>query len=141
MTAPQYRGSAGHRGLFGSLLALVGALADFFESRFGLFASESKAALAQLLTLIICLVGALMFLAIGYLFLVVSLIMWIAHLAALPWWWITMAAAVLHLILALLFLLIAKSRTGKPMFPATTAELEKDRQWLKSLDGRSRPTN
>ena len=141
MTAPQYRGSAGHRGLFGSLLALVGALADFFESRFGLFATESKAALAQLLTLIICLVGALMFLGIGYVFLVVGLVMWIARLAAMPWWWITLAAAVLHFILALVFLLIARSRTGKPLFPATTAELEKDRQWLKSLDGRSRPTN
>jgi len=141
MTAPQYRGSAGHRGLFGSLLALVGALADFFESRFGLFATESKAALAQLLTLIICLVGALMFLGIGYVFLVVGLVMWIARLAAMPWWWITLAAAVLHFLLALVFLLLAKSRTGKPLFPATTAELEKDRQWLKSLDGRSRPTN
>lgn len=141
MTAPQYRGSAGHRGLFGSLLALVGALADFFESRFGLFASESKAALAQLLTLIVCLVGALMFLAIGYVFLIVGAVMWIARLAGMPWWWITLAAAVLHFILAVVFLFVAKSRTGKPLFPATTAELEKDRQWLKSLDGRSRPTN
>jgi len=141
MTSPQYRGSAGHRGLFGSLLALVAGLADFFESRFGLFATESKAALAQLLTLIVCLVGALMFLAIGYVFLIVGAVMWIARLAGLPWWWITLAAAVLHFILALVFLLIARSRTGKPLFPATTAELEKDRQWLKSLDGRSRPTN
>jgi uncharacterized membrane protein YqjE len=141
MTAPQYRGSAGHRGLFGSLLALVAALSDFFESRLGLFATESKAAGAQLLTLIICLVAALMFLAIGYVFLIVSAVVWIARLTAMPWWWITLAAAVAHFLFALVFLLVAKSRTAKPLFPATTAELEKDRQWLKSLDGRSRPSN
>jgi uncharacterized membrane protein YqjE len=139
--ATRFRGSAGHRGLLGSLLALIGALADFVESRLGLFASESKTALAQLLTLIICLVGALMFLAIGYVFLMVSAVVWVAHLVAMPWWWIALAAAVLHFLFALVFLLIAKSRTAKPLFPATTAELEKDRQWLKSLDGRSRPIN
>jgi hypothetical protein len=46
-----------------------------------------------------------------------------------------------HFLIALLLLLIAKSQTAKPLFPETTIELEKDRQWLKSLDGRSRPTN
>jgi uncharacterized membrane protein YqjE len=139
--ATRSRGSAGHGGLLSGLLALVGALADFVESRLGLFATESKAALAQLLTLIICVVAALMFFAIGYIFLVASAVVWVARLAGVSWWWIALAAAGVHFLMALVLLLVAKSQTAKPLFPETTTELEKDRQWLKSLDGRSRPTN
>jgi uncharacterized membrane protein YqjE len=139
--ATRSRGSAGHGGLFSGLLALVGALADFVESRLGLFATESKAALAQFLTLIICVVAALMFFAIGYIFLVASAVVWLARIAGVHWWWIALAGAGVHFLIALLLLLVAKSQTAKPLFPETTTELEKDRQWLKSLDGRSRPTN
>jgi uncharacterized membrane protein YqjE len=139
--ATRSRGSAGHGGLLSGLLALVGALADFVESRLGLFATESKAALAQLLTLIICVVAALMFFAIGYIFLVAGAVVWVARLAGVSWWWIALAAAGVHFLMTFVLLLIAKSQTAKPLFPETTTELEKDRQWLKSLDGRSRPTN
>src|SRR5664279_4040582 len=135
------RGSAGHGGLLSGLLALVGALADFVESRLGLFATESKAALAQLLTLIICVAVALIFFAIGYIFLVASAVVWLARIAGINWWWIALAGAGVHFLIALLLLLVAKSQTAKPLFPEPTTELEKDRQWLKSLDGRSRPTS
>lgn len=139
--ATRFRGSAGQGGLLSSLLALVGALASFIESRLGLFATESKAALAQLLMLIVCVIGALLFFAIGYIFLMASAVVWLARIAGVPWWWIALAAAGLHFLVALILLLVAKAWTARPLFPATTAELEKDRQWLKSLDGRSRPTN
>jgi uncharacterized membrane protein YqjE len=139
--ARRSRGSAGHGGLLSGLLALIGALADFAESRLGLFAAESKAALAQLLTLIICVVVALMFFAIGYIFLVASAVVWLARIAGVNWWWIALAGTGVHFLIALILLLVAKSQTAKPLFPETTTELEKDRQWLKSLDGRSRPTN
>ncbi|HJX25176.1 MAG TPA: hypothetical protein VJ252_03405, partial [Chthoniobacterales bacterium] len=78
--ATRSRGPAGHGGLFSGLLALVGALTDFVESRLGLLATESKAALTQLLMLIICVAVALMFFAIGYIFLVASAVVWVARL-------------------------------------------------------------
>ena len=53
----RFRGSAGHGGFLSSLVGLISALIRFAESRLGLFAQESKAAFAQLLTLIICLVA------------------------------------------------------------------------------------
>ena len=139
--ATRSRGPAGHGGLFSGLLALIGALADFIESRLGLVASESKAALVRLLALIICVAAALMFFAIGYIFLVASAVVWVARLAGVNWWWIALGAAGLHFLMTIVLLLIAKTQTAKPLFPETTIELEKDRQWLKSLDGRSRPTN
>lgn len=139
--ATRFRSSAGHGGLLSNVLAFVGALAGFIESRLELVASESKAALAQLLALIACLIAALMFFAIGYIFLIASAVVWLARTAGVTWWWIALAAAGVHFLFALILLLIAKIWTAKPMFPATLAELEKDRQWLKSLDARSRPTN
>jgi uncharacterized membrane protein YqjE len=137
----RFRSSAGHGGLLNSLVALISALICFAESRFGLFAEESKAALAQLLALVLFLVTALMFFAIGYIFLVASAVVWLARIAGVTWWWIALAAAGFHFLIAFILLLVAKTWTAKPLFPATTAELEKDRQWLKSLDGRSRPAN
>ena len=139
--ATRSRDSAGHGGLLNSALAFVGALASFIETRLALVASESKAALAQVLALIACLVAALMFFAIGYIFLIASAVVWLARTAGVTWWWIALAAAGLHFLLALILVIIAKFWTAKPLFPATSAELEKDRQWLKSLDGRSRPAN
>lgn len=139
--ATRFRGSAEHGGLLSNALAFVGALAGFIESRLELVASESKAALAQLLALIACLIAALMFFAIGYIFLIASAVVWLARTAGVTWWWIALAAAGVHFLFALILLIIAKVWTAKPLFPATSAELEKDRQWLKSLDARSRPTN
>ena len=139
--ATRFGGSAEHGGLFGSVLEFISALASFIESRLELVASESKAALAQVLALIACLVAALLFFAIGYIFLIASAVVWLARTAGVTWWWIALAAAGVHFLFALILLIIAKVWTAKPLFPETSAELEKDRQWLKSLDARSRPTN
>jgi len=40
---------AGHSGLLGNALALISAVADFFESRLALAAKESKSAAVQIL--------------------------------------------------------------------------------------------
>jgi len=85
-------------GFIGSLVALASALADFFESRAALFATESKAALVQFVL------------------------------------WTALAAAGLHILIALIFLLVARSGIKRPIFRATTAELKKDREWLKNLE-------
>jgi uncharacterized membrane protein YqjE len=135
------RGPAGHGGFLGSLFGLVGGLGAFIESRIGLFATESKSALVQLLTLIVCVVTALIFFVMGYIFLIASAVVWLAGIAGVSWWWIALAGTCVHFLLAIILLLIAKARMAEPLFPITTAELEKDRQWLKNLDAKSRPTN
>ena len=82
--ATRSRNPAGHAGLLDNLLALASALAGFFESRFALFSRESKAALVQMLGLAACLIAAVMLVAIGYIFLIVSAVAGLAHLEALP---------------------------------------------------------
>jgi uncharacterized membrane protein YqjE len=121
-------------GLIGSLVALASALADFFESRAALFATESKAAAVQFILIAICLVAALLFSAFGYVFLLVGGVVAIAHWANMSWVWIALDAAALHILIALIFIMIALKGIKKPIFRETTAELKKDREWLKNLE-------
>ena len=137
----RFRNPAGHAGLLHNLLALVNDLAGFLESRLGLFAKESKTALVQVLILVACLAGAAVLALFGYVFLIASALVGIAHALQISWVWITLAAAGLHFILALVCLLIARSRMKQSMFEATAAELKKDREWLKNLNKQDRSTN
>ena len=135
------RNPAGHAGLLQNLFALVNALAEFFESRFALVAEESKAAAVQLLILVGCLVFALLLCALGYVFLITGAVVGLAHLVGISWPWIALAAAALHFIVALVLLLIARSRISKPFFRVTLAELKKDREWLRNLETTNQSTN
>jgi uncharacterized membrane protein YqjE len=137
----RFRNPAGHAGLLHNVLAVVNDLAGFLESRIGLFARESKTALLQILVLVACIVAAAVFALFGYVFLLASAIAGLAHALHVSWIWITLGAAGLHFILALVCLLIARSRMKKSMFEATAAELKKDREWLKNLDKKSPSTN
>jgi len=132
--SPRSRNPAGHAGLLENLLALLATLAEFFESRFALVAQESKAAAVQLLILAGCLIFALVLCALGYIFLITGVVVGLAHLAGISWPWIALAAAAVHFIIALVLILVARSRITKPVFPNTRAELKKDREWLKNLD-------
>src|SRR5438067_8604795 len=93
-------------GFIGSVVALLSAFADFFESRAALFATESKAAAVQFVLVAICLIAALLFFAFGYVFLLATAVVAIAHLANVSWLWIALGAAVLHILIALIFLVI-----------------------------------
>ena len=133
------RNAAGHTGFVNNLLAFIGAIVSFAEGRFALFARESKTAFGQIVGLLACVVGALMFLAMGYVFLIVSAIVGIAHLAQVSWIWVALAGALLHFVLVLAFLLGARSLIRKPMFREFASELKKDREWIKNLDRATRP--
>ena len=135
------RNPAGHAGLLENLLALLNALAEFFESRFALLAEESKGAAVQLLILVGCLIFALLLCALGYVFLITGAVVGLAHLIGISWPWVALAAAVVHFIVALVLLFVARSRITKPLFRATLAELKKDREWLKNLDATNQSTS
>ena len=132
-TAPP-RSRPRQTGLIGSLVALASALADFFESRAALLATESKAALFQILIAALCLVLAILFFAFGYIFLLATAVVAIAHMANVSWLWVALAAAGLHFVLALIFLLVAGTGIKRPLFRGTRTELEKDRKWLRNLE-------
>jgi len=135
------RNPAGHAGLPETVLALASALTEFFEGRFALFAQESKAALVQLVVLAACLILALVLCVLGYVFLIASAVVGLAHLAGISWLWTALAAAGAHFVITLILLLVARSRMTKPLFGATLTELKEDREWLKNLDATNQPTS
>ena len=121
-------------GLIGSLVALASALADFFESRGALLATESKAALVQFLIGAVCILAALLFFVFGYIFLLATIVVAIAHAANISLLWVAFAAAGLHFVIALILILIAGTGIKRPVFRGTIEELKKDREWLRNLE-------
>ena len=136
----RFRNPAGHAGLLNNLVSLLNALVGFFEARASLFAHESKSALAHIVVVIACLIGALVLVAFGYVFLLVSVVFAIAHALAVSWVWIAMATAFLHFVLAIACVVVARHELKEKLFESTAAELRRDREWLKELDKRSRYT-
>ena len=131
--SPPSRNPAGHSGLLDNALALISAFAEFFEIRFTLIAQESKSAALQIAILVGCVIGALALCVMGYVFLIISAVMGLAHLLGISWPWVALIVAVLHFIIAGALLLVGRSRITKPMFRDTRDELKKDREWLKTL--------
>ena len=137
----RFRNPAGHAGLLHNLVSLLNSLAGFLESRIALLAKESKTALVHVLVLVGCLAAAAFLAVFGYIFLVASAIVGLAHALHISWVKMALMAAGLHFVLAFVFVLIARSRMNKSMFEMTGVELKKDREWLKNLDKESRSTN
>jgi len=132
--SPSSRNPAGHSGLIDNALGLLSAIVEFFEIRFALAAEESKAAALQLLILVGCVIAALALCVMGYVFLIVSAVVGIAHLLGTSWAVVALVVALVHFIIAGALLLVARSRITKPMFRDTRDELKKDREWLKTLN-------
>jgi uncharacterized membrane protein YqjE len=132
--SPPSRNPAGHSGLLDNVLGLLSATVEFFEVRFAVLAEESKSAVLQLLILVGCVMAALALCAMGYVFLIVSAVVGIAHLLGTSWPVVALVVALVHFIIAGVLVLIARSRITKPMFPDTVGELKRDRAWLKTLN-------
>ena len=128
------RNPAGHSGLLDNALGLISAVVAFFESRFVLLAQESKSAAVQLLILVGCIIAALALSVMGYVFLIVSAVVGLAHLLGTSWPVVALVVALLHFIIAGVLLLVARNRITKPMFRDSIDELKKDREWLKTLN-------
>jgi len=121
------RNPAGHAGLIDNAIGLVSALFAYVETRAALLAVESKAAVLAFA------LGALIAVVFGYIFILASLIVGIAHRSGISWTWIALGAGLLHIALAVVCVLLAKARLTGRLYPETRAELKRDQQWLKSL--------
>ena len=132
--SPRPRNPAGHSGLLDNTLGLLSAIVEFFEIRFALAGQESKAAALQIAILVGCVIAALALCVMGYVFLIVSAVVGIAHLLGTSWPVVALVVALVHFIIAGVLLLVARSRITKPMFRDTVDELKKDREWLKTLN-------
>jgi hypothetical protein len=62
----------------------------------------------QLLVLAACLISALLFGVLGYLFLIASAVIALERLAGISWIWTALAAPGAHFVVALILLLVAR---------------------------------
>ena len=129
-----FRNPAGHAGLLETLRSLVASLTQFLESRVQLAARESKAAARHLLTLVACLIAAAVLSIFGYVFLIVFVVVELAHLLGVYWIWVALGLALLHFVAALCCLIIARGQVKRPILRETASVLKEDTEWLKNLD-------
>ncbi len=134
----RFRNPASPPGLVGSVVALGASLASALECRIALFAHESKGGLTQIVLMVGALVAALLLLGLAWVFLVVAAIFGIAYATNISWLWIALLAALLNILLAIGCGFFARLQMSKPIFPASLAELQRDREWLKSTKQENR---
>lgn len=108
------------------------ALYSLLAARAALFQYESKAATRQWVRTAALLTMAVVAAAVAWLLLVAGGVAALSVSTDWPWYWLAMAAAVLHLLAATICLGYAKA-AKPPTFPLTQSEFQKDRAWLKSL--------
>jgi hypothetical protein len=58
----------------------------------------------------------------------------IAHLTGTSWTWVALGAGLLHIVLAVVCVFLARGQLRGRLYPETRLELKKDQQWLKSLE-------
>ncbi len=133
------RPRAGQTGLVQNLGRLVSSIVEFVAVRADLLAHEAKAAAGSLLIVAIALVAALLFLTLGYFFLLVSVVVAIAKFAGVSWIWVAVAGALLHFVLAIICLLVARAKLSPPPLAGFFSELGRDREFLKNIDETSNP--
>src|SRR5580693_10605992 len=117
--------------LLDSIQDLVAFFIRYLELRLQLLGLESRETGFHLLILALLFVSILIcfagFLTMSVVFLL-YLMMLILHWA---WGWSALALAAVLLLISIGMAVIFKLRMAKPFFPATWAEFQKDREWLK----------
>src|SRR5438477_10851299 len=91
---------AGHAGLIDNAIGLISALFAYVETRAALPAVESKAMLLQLVAVVAFALAALIAIIFGYIFILASLIVGIAHSIGVSWTWMALGVGLLHIGLA-----------------------------------------
>jgi uncharacterized membrane protein YqjE len=122
----------------GSIQDLVAFFVRYLELRLQLFGLESREAGFHLLILallfvsvLVCFGGFVIMSVVFLLYLMMLILHW-------EWGWSALGLAALLLLFSIGMAVIFRFRIVKPFFPATLAEFQKDREWLKYTTKSSR---
>jgi uncharacterized membrane protein YqjE len=115
-----------------SIRDLLGSFVRYLEFRLQLLGLESREIGLHLLVLALLLVSTIVFF-VGF---VAMLVVFLLYLMMLTlhwgWGWCALALAAVLLVLSVGVAVIFRFKIEKPFFPATFAEFQKDREWLKN---------
>lgn len=132
--------AAADAGFFGHLSGYLSGLAAYSKARLQLAGLEAKEAAVHYIIIIALLIGALVIVVFGYLFLCMAIVFAIAALfeSRHAWIGVTFGMALLHFGGAVALIFLAKNRFSAPMFTETLNEFHKDQQWLNPTNARLR---
>ena len=136
---PQYPPGSEVPNLAASLRLMLASAVSYLHARLELFGLEAKDAAGNYVKIVFLLVCALLGLLTGFVFLVASFVYLLAYLFWWHWGWVFFGLGFFLLGFAVLSALVAKSRFGTASFPATLAELKKDKEWLSQTKNVNRP--
>ena len=129
----------GDEGLIDNLRALAAWFAAYIGARLQLAGLESKEASWHYLKILLWLFAGLIGFTFGYIFLCIACVFIISFFFNVSWVWTMLGAGVVHLLLAAVAILVARTQLTKPMFSATIAEFKKDQTWLNTPAPTTRP--
>ena len=118
-------------GVVRHLRAFLAACAQYASARLRMVSMEGKDAAAQA-GKVLFIAGSVLFAGVfGWLFLCLAAVFLLAKaMGDYGWVWASLIMAAIHLIVATALGFALRARGGKSFFPLTTAEFQKDREWL-----------
>ena len=108
------------------------AIADLVAARLGIFQIEGKEAAASGIKRVAFFAAAAILLLFAWGLIIVGIIGAISGKGGFAWYWVTLIAGAIHLLLAVTFVMLGKRPSG-PAFPILRAEFNKDRVWLEKF--------
>jgi len=131
---PERAKSAESAGFFDHALDLLGAALAYFQARFALASLEGREAAGHYFKALGLLLGGIVIVVFGYFFLCLAGVFAIATAfgGGNAWIWVTLAAAVLHLLVGTALVLKVRSLIHRPVFAATLEEFKRDQAWLET---------
>lgn len=111
------------------------ALMALIASRYALIRIEARESAKSGVKRVLGLIAAVLCLFFTWILLLAGGIGAIATASGWPWHWLTLAAAGIHLLAAILLAKTCKKSTA-PAFPITLAEFQKDREWIQNIQNR-----
>lgn len=108
------------------------ALAGLVSSRIALIRLEFQEIAGSLIKRVVCAVVMAICAFFAWCLILAGAVVLIASATGWNWGWVALGIAALHLIVAGICAIIAKTG-GTPAFPVTKAEFQKDRAWLQTF--------
>jgi uncharacterized membrane protein YqjE len=136
---PERANSAESAGIFTHALNLLGAALAYLQARFQLASLEGREAGGHYLKTLGLLLGGIVIVVFGYFFLCFAGVFAIAMAfggGPTAWIWVTLAAAVLHILAGAGLMFKVRSLVHRPVFTATLEEFKKDQAWLETKTGK-----
>ena len=131
MAHPDQSPEADTAGIVRPMRAFFAACAAYASARLRLASLEGKDASVEAAKVLLLAGGALFVAIFGWLFLCLAVVFLLARaMGEHGWIWASLLRAGVHFVGAVGLGLVLRLRGGKGFFPLTTAEFQKDREWL-----------